>query len=72
MKNAKNHGVSFIEILIAVVIFTICIIPITNQLMSGIRIGQKADNQQAATDYATSVAETMKQLELRNTYEHIG
>lgn len=72
MNMKKNHGVSFIEILIAMVIFVICIIPITNQLMTGMRISQKADDQQAAIEYAKSVAETMKQMELRSTYEATG
>lgn len=68
MKRANNKGVSLIEILIAVVIFTLCITPIVNQLMVGMRISQKADDQQAATDYAKSVAETMKQMQLNSVY----
>lgn len=68
MKKTDNKGISFIEILIAVVIFTIAVIPIGNQLIVSMRIGQKADDQQAATDYAKSVVETMKQMELQNKY----
>lgn len=68
MKRANNKGVSLIEILIAVVIFTLCITPIVNQLMVGMRISQRADDQQAATDYAKSVAETMKQMQLNAVY----
>lgn len=68
MKRTNNKGVSLIEILIAVVIFTLCITPIVNQLMVGMRISQKADDQQAATDYAKSVAETMKQMQLNSVY----
>lgn len=64
MKRSNNHGISFIEILIAVVIFAMCITPIIAQLASSIRIGQRADDQQAATDYGKSVAETVKQMEL--------
>ncbi len=64
MKRLNNRGVSLIEILIAVVIFVMCITPIINQLASGIRIGQRADDQQAATDYGKSVAESVKQMDL--------
>lgn len=68
MKRLNNRGVSLIEILIAVVIFALCVTPIIAQLASSIRIGQKADDQQAATDYGKSVAETMKQMELMDIY----
>lgn len=68
MKHTNNKGVSLIEILIAVVIFTICVTPIIYQLTVGMRISQKADDQQAATDYSKSIAETMKQMELQSTY----
>lgn len=68
MKRENNKGVSLIEILIAVVVFTMCIIPIINQLASSIRIGQRADAQQAATDYAKSIAETMKQVDIETMY----
>lgn len=68
MKGKNNQGVSLIEILIAVVVFVICIIPIITQLASGIRIGQRADDQQAATDYAKSLVETVKQMPLQDTY----
>lgn len=68
MKRLNNRGVSLIEILIAVVIFALCVTPIIAQLASSIRIGQKADDQQAATDYGRSVAETMKQMELMDIY----
>ncbi len=64
----NNRGVSLIEILIAVVVFTICITPIISQLMVGMRISKKADDQQAATDYAKSIAETVKQMELSDEY----
>lgn len=64
----NNRGVSLIEILIAVVVFTICITPIVSQLMVGMRISKKADDQQAATDYAKSIAETVKQMELSDEY----
>ncbi len=69
MKKANNRGVSLIEILIAVVVFTICITPIVMQLTTGIRIGNKAKDQQAATDYAKSIAETMKQMQLQEGYD---
>lgn len=68
MKRLNNKGVSLIEILIAVVVFTICVTPLIYQLTTGIRIGQKADNQQAATDYAKSIAETIKQMPLESVY----
>lgn len=68
MKRENNKGVSLIEILIAVVVFTILIIPIVNQLATSIRIGQRADAQQAATDYAKSIAETMKQVDISTMY----
>lgn len=68
MKRENNRGVSLIEILIAVVVFTILIIPIVNQLATSIRIGQRADAQQAATDYAKSIAETMKQVDISTMY----
>lgn len=68
MKRENNKGVSLIEILIAVVVFTILIIPIANQLFTSIRIGQRADAQQAATDYAKSIAETMKQVDISTMY----
>lgn len=68
MKRANNKGVSLIEILIAVVIFTLCVTPIIHQLTVGMNISQRADDQQAATDYAKSVAETMKQMELNAVY----
>lgn len=64
MKKSNNRGVSLIEILIAVVVFVICITPIINQLGAGIRLGQKADDQQAATDYGKSVSESIKQMNL--------
>lgn len=64
MKRLNNRGISLIEILIAVVIFALCVTPIIAQLASSIRIGQRADDQQAATDYGKSVAETIKQTEL--------
>lgn len=64
MKRLNNRGVSLIEILIAVVIFALCVTPIIAQLASSIRIGQRADDQQAATDYGRSVAETLKQTDL--------
>lgn len=63
-----NKGVSLIEILIAVVIFAICVTPIINQLTVGLRINKKAEDQQAATDYAKSIAETVKQMELQSVY----
>lgn len=64
MKKSNNRGVSLIEILIAVVVFVICVTPIINQLVAGIRLGQKADDQQAANDYGKSVSETVKQVDL--------
>ncbi|MCM1494989.1 MAG: prepilin-type N-terminal cleavage/methylation domain-containing protein [Bacteroides sp.] len=64
MKRLNNRGVSLIEILIAVVIFALCVTPIIAQLASSIRIGQRADDQQAATDYGRSVVETLKQTNL--------
>ena len=69
MKKFNNRGVSLIEILIAVVIFVICITPIINQLATGIRIGQKADDQQAATDYGRSLAESLKQIDIANAID---
>lgn len=68
MKRLNNRGVSLIEILIAVVIFALCVTPIIAQLASSIRIGQRADDQQAATDYGKSVAETIKQTELDSLF----
>lgn len=68
MKRLNNRGVSLIEILIAVVIFALCVTPIIAQLASSIRIGQRADDQQAATDYGKSVAETMKQTDLDSLF----
>lgn len=68
MKRLNNRGVSLIEILIAVVIFALCVTPIIAQLASSIRIGQRADDQQAATDYGRSVAETIKQTELDSLF----
>lgn len=64
MKRSSNRGVSLIEILIAVVVFVICVVPIITQLVAGIRLGQKADDQQAATDYGKSISETIKQVDL--------
>lgn len=63
-----NKGVSLIEILIAVVVFAICVTPIISQLAVGLRINKKAEDQQAATDYAKSIAETVKQMELQDVY----
>lgn len=68
MKRLNNRGVSLIEILIAVVIFALCVTPIIAQLASSIRIGQRADDQQAATDYGRSVAETIKQSDLDSLF----
>ncbi|MBQ8983952.1 MAG: prepilin-type N-terminal cleavage/methylation domain-containing protein [Lachnospiraceae bacterium] len=69
MKKSNNRGVSLIEILIAVVVFVICITPIINQLAAGIRLGQKADDQQAATDYGKSVSESIKQMNLDEIFD---
>lgn len=68
MKMTKNKGVSFIEILVAVVIFAICVTPILMQLNSSNAIGRRADRQQAATDKAQDMAEAIKQMELTQDY----
>lgn len=69
MKKLNNRGVSLIEILIAVVIFVVCITPIINQLATGIRVGQRADDQQAATDYGKSLAESLKQVDMASVID---
>lgn len=69
MKKSNNRGVSLIEVLIAVIVFVICVIPIINQLIAGIRLGQKADDQQAATDYGKSITETVKQIDMEQIFD---
>ena len=64
MKKSGNRGVSLIEILIAVAIFVICITPIIGQLLTSIRVGQNADDQQAATDYGKSLTESINSADL--------
>lgn len=70
MKKSNNRGVSLIEILIAVVVFVICITPIINQLVNGIRLGQKADDQQAATDLGKSISEAVRQMDLNTIIDY--
>lgn len=68
MKKVNDKGFSFVEIMIALVIFTILLIPIISQLMTSMRVSREAKQKQYATDYSESVIEYFKQREMKETF----
>ena len=67
MAKLKNKGFSLVEVLIAIVVFSILIIPVITQLNTSLKIGSKAKRKQAAIEYAESCVEYFK----KNSIEQI-
>ncbi|MBR1693658.1 MAG: prepilin-type N-terminal cleavage/methylation domain-containing protein [Lachnospiraceae bacterium] len=53
----KNKGFSLLEVLIAVVILTVVIVPLTNTFISSSKVNQKSKRVLSATDIAQNMFE---------------
>lgn len=65
-KSSKNKGISFIELLIAITIFSILIIPITTKLISSMEINSKSKEKQYVSDFAEQAMEYFKSYDFEN------
>lgn len=59
----NNKGLSFIEVLVSITIFSIMVVPIVLQLSTLLKSNKKARLNQAETDYASRVMEQFKQTD---------
>lgn len=64
MARSKNKGLSLIEVLISVLIFSILVIPIVSQLVSTMKNSKNAKQQQTTIEYAQSSMEYFKEAPL--------
>ncbi len=64
MAKNNNKGFSLIEVIIAVAVFAILIVPLTSQLISAISINTTSTKKQYAVEKAEEIMESMKTVEL--------
>lgn len=57
-RNKKNTGVTLFEVLIAIALFAIIIVPVMRSFVGSIRVNQKARKTMIATDVAETIAES--------------
>ncbi len=60
MNKFRNKGVSFFELVIAVAIFAILVIPITSQLIQALKTSDKATKAQTKYEFAENLMENIK------------
>ena len=60
----NKKGFSLIEILVAISIIAVVIVPLAMNLISGARMNNKAKKVSASTDISTSIIETMQTVNL--------
>lgn len=64
MAKNNNKGYSLIEIIVAVAVFAILIIPLTTQLISSVNTNNQSKKKQYAVEVAEEVMETVKTADL--------
>ena len=67
MAKTNNKGFSLVEVIIAVAIFAILIIPLTTQLISAVKTNKKTTQKQYAVEMAEELMESFKVCELNDT-----
>ncbi len=60
MKKLNNKGFSIVEIIIAIAVFVVLIIPVINQLGSSMKIAANSKKQQKGSEYAEYIMEYFK------------
>lgn len=64
MNKFRNKGVSFFELVIAVAIFGILIIPITTQLIQALKTSEKSSVAQSKYEFAENLMENIKNVSM--------
>lgn len=64
MTKKNNKGFSLIEVIIAVAVFAILIVPLTSQLISAVNINKKSTKKQYAIDKAEQIMESFKTADM--------
>lgn len=67
MTKKDNKGFSLIEVIIAVAVFAILIVPLTSQLISAININRKSTKKQYAIDKAEQIMESFKTADVSSS-----
>lgn len=60
MMKSNNKGVSLVEVIVAIALFSLLIIPITLKLISSMEINTKSKEKQYVKDYAEYTMEYFK------------
>ena len=64
MAKKNNKGFSLIEVIVAVAVFAILIVPLTTQLISAININTRSTKKQYAIEKAEEIMESFKTADL--------
>ncbi len=64
MTKNNNKGFSLVEVIVAVAIFAILVIPLTTQLISAININKRSTKKQYAIEKAEAIMEALKTADL--------
>ena len=67
MTKKNNKGFSLIEVIIAVAVFAILIVPLTSQLISAVNINKKSTKKQYAIDKAEQIMEGFKTADMSSS-----
>ena len=67
MTKKNNKGFSLIEVIIAVAVFAILIVPLTSQLISAVNINKKSTKKQYAIDKAEQIMESFKTADMSSS-----
>lgn len=67
MTKKNNKGFSLIEVIIAVAVFAILIVPLTSQLISAVNINKKSTKKQYAIDKAEQIMESFKTADISSS-----
>ena len=67
MTKKNNKGFSLIEVIIAVAVFAILIVPLTSQLISAVNINKKSTKKQYAIDKAEQIMESFKTADVSSS-----
>lgn len=67
MTKKNNKGFSLIEVIIAVAVFAILIVPLTSQLISAVNINRKSTKKQYAIDKAEQIMESFKTADMSSS-----
>ena len=62
MTRKSNRGVSIVEILIALTVFMILLIPIVSSLVTGVKTTTSAKELQLRNEYASNLMESVKEV----------